>query len=68
MWGVDDLTATLLEALGPLTTLGAQCVYLGQPLLSWGTPNGHLDALAHMLENSAETREFVDYLREKSKL
>ena len=68
MWGVDDLTATLLEALGPLTTLGAQCVYLGQPLLSWGTPDGHLDALAHMLENSAETRAFVDYLREKSKL
>ncbi len=66
MWGVDDLAATLLEALGPLTTLGAQFVYLGQPLLRWRTPDGHLDALAHMLENSAETRAFVDYLREKS--
>lgn len=66
MWGVDDLAATLLEALGPLTTLGAQFVYLGQPLLRWRTPDGHLDTLAHMLENSAETRAFVDYLREKS--
>jgi hypothetical protein len=66
MWGVDNLAASLLEALGPLTLLGAQCVYLGHPFLSRGTPDGHLDALAHMLENSAETRAFVEYLREKS--
>ncbi len=65
IWGVDDLAATLLEALGPLTTLGAQFIYLGQPLLSWGALDGHLDALAHMLESSSETRAFVDYLREK---
>ena len=36
MWGVNDLVATLLEALGPLTILGAQLVYIGQPLLTGG--------------------------------
>lgn len=66
MWGVTDLVATLLEALGPLTALGAQLVYIGQPLLNWGTPDIHLDALAHLLEDSVETRAFVDFLREKS--
>jgi hypothetical protein len=66
LWGVDNLTAALLEALGPLATLGAQFVYLGQPLLSSGIQNAHLDELAHMLENLAETRAFVEFLREKS--
>ncbi len=67
IWGVDDLTAALLEALGPLTILGAQVIYLGQPLLSWSASTGHLDALAHMLEDTRETRAFVDYLRENDK-
>ena len=66
MWGVDDIAATLLEVLGPLNTLGAQFVYIGQPLLNGGTPDAHLVALAHMLENSAETQAFVNYLREKN--
>jgi hypothetical protein len=63
---VENLAAALLEALGPLATLVAQLVYLGQPLLSWGSTDRHLAELAHMLEDSTETREFVDYLREIS--
>jgi hypothetical protein len=66
IWGVDELAATFLEALGPLTTLGAQFIYLGQPFLGRAGLQGHLEALAQMLENSTETRAFVDYLREKS--
>ncbi len=66
MWGVDGLAAGMLEALGPLTTLGAQMIYLGQPLLRGVTPDGHLNALAQMLENSAQTRAFVEYLREQN--
>jgi len=38
-WGVKDLTATILEALGPLSLLGAQIVYVGQPLSMWGNPS-----------------------------
>jgi len=63
-WGVQDATATLLESLGPLTLLGAQVVYLGQPVLNLVAPNNHLTALANMLEDSAETRAFVTYLKE----
>lgn len=66
MWGVDDLAATVLEALGPLTILGAQLVYIGQPILNGSTPGAHLNALAHMLEDSTETHAFVEYLREKN--
>jgi hypothetical protein len=33
-WGFEDEIATLLEAAGPLTTLGAQMIYLAQPFLS----------------------------------
>ncbi len=66
MWGVSELAATLLEILGPLTILGAQLVYIGQPILNGSASSIHLDALAQMLENSTETQAFVEYLREKT--
>jgi hypothetical protein len=49
----------LLEAGGPLTVLGAQAVYLGQPFLG----GKKLDSLAHMLEEDEETQAFARYLR-----
>ena len=64
--GMHTLAATFLEAAGPLTTLGAQVVYLGQPLLSSVFPRSHIDALATMLENPAETQQFIVFLRESS--
>jgi len=63
-WGVKDWAATLLEAVGPLAVLGAQAVYMGQPLLNQTIPEGHLDALTRLLEDSTNTRAFVDFLRE----
>jgi hypothetical protein len=65
-WGMQGFVASLLEAAGPLSTLGAQFVYLGQPLLSSFLPRGHIDALATMLDNPAETLQFVVFLRERS--
>ncbi len=65
-WGMQSFTASLLEAVGPLSTLGAQFVYLGQPLLSSLVSRSHLDALATMLDNPAETQQFVVFLRERS--
>ncbi len=56
---LDVLAAWLLEAGGPLTVLGAQAVYLGQPFLG----GKKLDSLAHMLEEDEETRAFARYLR-----
>jgi hypothetical protein len=63
-WGIKDLTITLLEALGPLSLLGAQLVYVGQPFIDSFIPKGYLDALANMFENPQEKREFIAFLRQ----
>lgn len=63
-WGMDDLVATLLEASGPLTVLGAQVVYVVQPTLSSLLPSGHLQALAEVLEDNDQAQAFANYLRE----
>ena len=63
-WGVKGLTATFLEALGPFRLFGAQLVYIGQPFLTPFLPEGHLDALADLLENPQEAKAFVSVLRQ----
>ncbi len=63
-WGVTNLTATFLEALGPLNIFGAQFVYVGQPFLNLFVPEGHLEALVGLLENPQETQAFVSILRQ----
>ena len=63
-WGVDAWTADLIEAAGPLATLGAQAVYLTQPLLRPALPERQLQALAGMLEDPDQRRLFVQTLRE----
>ena len=63
-WGVKDLTATFLEALGPLNLFGAQFVYVGQPFFNQFLPEGHLDALADLLEDPQKTQTFVSILRQ----
>ena len=62
--GLDELLATFLETLGPLTIVGAQFVYLGQPLLDSLVPSGHLDAAAHVLEDTDTAQRFIAFLRE----
>jgi hypothetical protein len=63
-WGVAAWIADLLEAAGPLATLGAQAVYLTQPLLRPALSEQHLQALAGMLEDADQRRLFVQALRE----
>jgi hypothetical protein len=63
-WGITNLVASLLEAAGPLTILGAQIVYLCQPVLDHSIPDGHLSALARLLEDSTRTRDFVAFIQE----
>jgi hypothetical protein len=64
-WGVTGLAATFLDALGPLCLFGAQFVYIGQPFLVPFFSEDHLHALADLLENPQETRDFVSVLRQK---
>ncbi len=61
---MQGFVASLLEAAGPLTLLGAQAVYFSQPFLAGLDGQGHLKSLAKMLENAKETDAFVNYLRE----
>jgi hypothetical protein len=63
-WGMDRWVASVLEASGPLSMLGAQAVYLSSPLLKNAFPATQLDALTRMLEDTGHTQAFVSYLRE----
>lgn len=65
-WGMEDWIASLIEAAGPLMLLGAQVVYIGQPVLERTLPNGHLDALASLLEDGKLQQAFVSFLREET--
>jgi hypothetical protein len=64
-WGLHHLTASFLEVSGPLALLGAQAVYLTQPVLTGFIATERLDALADMLEDGEQIREFIVYLREE---
>ncbi|NLG72322.1 MAG: hypothetical protein GX495_09810 [Chloroflexi bacterium] len=64
-WGIGEWVAAALEAAGPLTVLGAQCVYLGQPLLRLAVPDYHLNVLAQTLEEPSQSQAFVSLLREE---
>lgn len=56
--------ASLLEAAGPLTVLGAQIIFLGEPLLGPAVPQNRIDALVKLFEEPEATRSFIEYLRE----
>lgn len=63
-WGVKNLAASLLEALGPLAVFGAQVVYILQPFAGRTSSRDHLHVLAEMLEQPEQRQSFVRYLRE----
>lgn len=64
-WKLHQLAAALLEAAGPLNIVGAQLVYLTQPLLNDFLDNGSLSSLAWMLEERDQTKNFIQLLREE---
>ncbi|MFN2144236.1 MAG: hypothetical protein ACK2T7_02735 [Anaerolineales bacterium] len=65
-WRLNQLTAALLEAGGPLKLIGAQLVFISQPLFSGLFSNGRLDLLAGILEEPAQTDTFIRFLREEA--
>lgn len=65
-WGLAPWVATLLEASGPLSILGSQAVYLIQPFLGSRMPADHLEALATMLNEPEQSRQFARLLREEA--
>lgn len=65
-WGLKNLVASLLEAAGPLSVIGAQVVYIGEPVMDGLMPAGHMRALAEMLADDDQRREFVADLRKEA--
>jgi hypothetical protein len=62
-WGLANLVAAVLESAGPISLLGAQIVYISQPLLQPVAGPGRLQALAGLLEDPQQTRAFLDILQ-----
>jgi hypothetical protein len=60
---LQHLTATFLEALGPMNLLGAQLVYLSQPVLSPFISKDQSQDFAKILEDPSETALFIEALR-----
>lgn len=62
------MAAFLLDAGGPLKILAAQALYLGQPFIEPTGSEGHLQALANLLENQELAKELAAILREENPL
>lgn len=58
---LHELTATLIEAGGPLALVGAQVLYFGRGLIV----SDQLTALALTLEEDNEARAFASFLVEE---
>jgi hypothetical protein len=62
-WGMEGFAAWALEAGAPLGLVGAQLIYFGQPLLSPILPFEQTNALADLLEDRTQARDFIDFLK-----
>ncbi len=66
--GLGNLAAFFLDAGGPFKILAAQLIYMGQPFMRSSLPEGHLQALADILEDQELAKEFAAVLREETSL
>jgi hypothetical protein len=64
-WGLTHLVAAFLESAGPFTLLGAQFLYISQPILQPIDQHSQATALASMLEDPGLTQRFIKFLREE---
>ena len=63
-WRMHQIAAALLEAGGPLKLIGAQLVFISQPLFSGLMGGEQLKALTGLLEEPEKTKKFIQFLRE----
>jgi hypothetical protein len=61
--GLGDFVAVLLEAVEPLSILGAQAVYLSEPLLDGR--QGVLSDFAHILESEELRAGWIRQMRDE---
>jgi hypothetical protein len=65
-WGIQNLVASFLEEAGPFSLIGAQVIYVGQPILRGILPAQHISAMTKMLEDDSQREEFVMFLLEET--
>lgn len=65
-WRMHQFAAALLEAGGPLKIIGAQLVFISQPMFSGVMSGDRLDLLAGILEKPEQTDTFIQFLREEA--
>ncbi|HLY28524.1 MAG TPA: hypothetical protein VKQ72_19410 [Aggregatilineales bacterium] len=58
--GLEGVTDVLLDVAGPLGPLGAQALWIAQPVLGLMLPSDEIDGLARVLESPSG----VDWLRD----
>jgi hypothetical protein len=63
-WGMQEMAATMLEAIGPLKFIGAQAVYISQPILDTIMPKDTITAIANLLDKPEEAEAFTTFLRQ----
>jgi len=63
-WRLLDFATWFFDSVSPAHLVGAQLVYLGEPLLEAFVPNGQFKALANILEKPDQARAFVLFLKE----
>ena len=63
--GLKEITATFLEAAGPMTLLLSQIAYFSQPFFGRILPAGQWVELGHLLEDRNESQHFAAFLREE---
>ena len=63
-WGTRELVASILEATGPFSILGAQIIHIGNPFFNQSISGEHLQALARLLEDENQKQAFIDFLWE----
>jgi hypothetical protein len=64
---LENLTAWILDAAGPLAELSAQMLYFSGPLLRPALSSAAISGLAGMLEDEEERHSFANLLREDGK-
>jgi hypothetical protein len=65
-WGLAELIAALLEAVGPVHGFLAQIVFAAQPFLNQVIPHERLSGLVSLVEDQEESRSFAAFIREES--
>ena len=65
--GIAKLAASFIEAFGSLSSLLAQFLYIGQPLLEAWLPAEKLSSLAEMLEDEEQSAAMAARLRKVSR-